>query len=298
MPRPLPLTLTTLDLLKTWALVLLLVDMTGFFLFPVREVGPDSVGDPNLWFRVLGRLSVPVWFFLIGYARSRDLSPPIWIGGIISLIANIVCGWFIFPLDALFTIIIIRLVIDRIARFSFERMEHLVLVLVGCAMFAVPLALLLDFGPLAFVLALTGFAVRCQNDPAYPLLGRFLTRSILYWASFIGMAVLSGLFFPFDRAQSVVAAIGAGLVLHLLMTLKIEERPDFATHLGPLVTRLVQFMGRHTLLIYVLTGLSLQMLCWAFGLGLPLYRFMDWEWTAHETFADMYATVGTQLPPQ
>ena len=53
--------LTSYDLLKTLALVLMVIDHIGYFFYP-----------EEMWWRVLGRLSVPIWFFLIGYANARD----------------------------------------------------------------------------------------------------------------------------------------------------------------------------------------------------------------------------------
>ena len=74
MTKNLPRDLTSYDFLKAVAVLLMVIDHVGFYFYPDQQ-----------WFRVFGRLCVPIWFFLIGYARSRDLSLYLW-GGMILLV--------------------------------------------------------------------------------------------------------------------------------------------------------------------------------------------------------------------
>jgi hypothetical protein len=55
-PRP----VTTTDLLKLVGLVLVLIDHHGYFFDPA-----------NPWWRLVGRVAAPIFFFLIGFARTR-----------------------------------------------------------------------------------------------------------------------------------------------------------------------------------------------------------------------------------
>ena len=57
-----PVPVTTTDLLKLAGLTLVLIDHYGLFF------------DPNAdWWRVVGRGAAPVFFFLIGFARTRTV---------------------------------------------------------------------------------------------------------------------------------------------------------------------------------------------------------------------------------
>lgn len=53
---------TTIDLWKIAAVVLMTIDHYGHFL----------ADDESIW-RAVGRATVPIWFFLIGFARSRNV---------------------------------------------------------------------------------------------------------------------------------------------------------------------------------------------------------------------------------
>lgn len=62
--RMLPREVTSYDLLKCAAVIIMVIDHVGFYFYP-----------ENLWFRAVGRIGFPVWFFLVGYARGRDIPP-------------------------------------------------------------------------------------------------------------------------------------------------------------------------------------------------------------------------------
>jgi len=53
----LPSLLTTHHLFKAFALVIMTIDHVGAFLYP-----------DDLWWRAVGRIATPIWFFLVGYA--------------------------------------------------------------------------------------------------------------------------------------------------------------------------------------------------------------------------------------
>src|SRR5690606_26082911 len=86
---------TSYDLIKSAAIILMVVDHLGAFFFPEND-----------WLRAAGRLCVPLWFFLIGYAHARDI-PKSWIIGAVSLISR---TWFLedrfFYLNILVTMIL------------------------------------------------------------------------------------------------------------------------------------------------------------------------------------------------
>jgi len=77
----LPDTVTSYDVWKTLAVLLMIIDHIGAYFLP------DEQG-----LRILGRLCVPIWFFLVGYAQSRDLSWRLWAGVAILSISNYIGG--------------------------------------------------------------------------------------------------------------------------------------------------------------------------------------------------------------
>ena len=69
----------TLDLLKAFAVVTMLADHVGLYLFP-----------DQLWWRAAGRPTIVIFGFLIGFAGPRAV-PPVWIG--LGLGLTLLEGW-------------------------------------------------------------------------------------------------------------------------------------------------------------------------------------------------------------
>ena len=135
MTKPFPASLTSYDLLKAFAVITMVIDHVGFYFFP----------DDDVW-RVIGRLSFPVWFFLIGYATSRDLPAKLWIGATILVLANSVVGLPVLALNALWTIIAIRLVLDRVMAMIGHSIHTLAAAAVIMLLLALPTALISEYG--------------------------------------------------------------------------------------------------------------------------------------------------------
>jgi TraX protein len=282
--------LTTLDLFKAFAVITMIIDHLGFCFFV--ESLTDPMGDPYVWFRTIGRLCVPIWFFLVGYANSRDVSPPIWIGAFILLAYHFVSGMYIFPLNVLFTIIFIRLIIDRFAVFAFRNWENLAFVFFVCTLLFYHTGLLTEYGSVGLVLALAGFAARHKGKD-YGLLDHKHLPAVMFWASVMIFGFAQWVFFLLDKGQITFVLVGTAILMQLLMKLKIDEYPRLTSSLGPNITAVLQIMGRRTLEIYVIHLLVFLTISWLGGYGYPIYGWFDWEWTAPETFDKMRA----QLTP-
>ena len=102
--------ITSYDLLKALAVALMIVDHLGFYFYP-----------DILWLRIIGRLSAPIWFFLIGYAHRRDVPRILWAGGLILTISGLAAGQSLFPLNILFMLGLARLVIDPVMARALRR---------------------------------------------------------------------------------------------------------------------------------------------------------------------------------
>jgi uncharacterized membrane protein len=279
--------LTTLDLIKTWALLIMVADHIGFYWFEIDLAHP--VGDPTLWWRVIGRLCVPVWFFLIGYARSRDLSPKIWIWATIFVVVHMIFGIYVTPLNVLFSFIIIRIIIDPLARFAFSNWPNLVMVIIGHFLLLFITFDIFEYGSIGVLLALAGYAARHAGEN-YGLLAFKYIKDVMFWSALALFSLSQGYYFTFDAQQFLVMTIGAAAVLQLLMVVRMGTHDALAKNIGPIATGAIQFMGRHTMELYVLHQIVLMGVAWACGWGHPIYGLFDFEWTANETF-------GKLLPP-
>lgn len=259
--------LTTIDFLKVIAVVFMIVDHLGMYFFP-----------GEMWWRVFGRFFGATWFFLIGYARTRDIPALLWGGAGFLLLANFIVGMPLFPLNALFVIILIRFTIDRVATFSFKGGEQLFLTLL-VIMLTMPWAsALLDNGLAVFLPALLGWAVR-RRDQGHGLLQhpQFLKIFILILVPLA--ALTQWMIFVYTPWQFLITAVGlAGMMGAMAYVPMRAEYPELSARLPRLIVKALQWLGTHTLIIYV-AHLFMFKIC-AVALGQPGY-----EWFAFKLFA-------------
>ena len=258
--------LTTYDLVKTLAIVLMLVDHIGYFFYP-----------DELWFRVIGRACLPIWFFLIGYANSRDVGPAMWIGAIIVGIGSITLGGSVFALNILFTMLIIRFVIDQVAARMFSHWTWLVGGFAVMIAVYMPSAMLIEYGTSGLLLALFGYAMRHEDELQMPrwMLYVFSALTLVFFAG--SQIYLFGRMDPnFGEAESKVTLILVGLS-GLMMTC---FRPLALTRLTEVLPRFVtvgvQITGRFTMEIYVIHLILFRLA--SLMLDNPRHLFMNIHW--------------------
>lgn len=245
----LPADLTTIDYLKAAAITLTVIDHVGFFLFPDIE-----------WFRVLGRLCVPLWFFLIGYATSREIPIRWLIAGIILGAVNPLIGLPTLPLVILFTMALARLALDPFWRFILDRPVYFwwcMLLLFFCG-YATDL--FLEYGTMGFLLACTGYAARHQEE-VEEVFGEGMPGLILAVA-LVAFGALAWFKFSFSLIEGMVLFGGLIGVFFVLQGFEPKTLPGTA---GGVNAPLIRFMGRYTLEIYVVHLLILKAV---FGLHL------------------------------
>lgn len=244
-PKTLTKDLTSYDLLKTFAVILMIVDHTGYYFF-----------DDDEWWRAIGRFCVPVWFFLIGYARSRDLGPLMWGGMIVLAAASWISGMGLFPLNILASIIVVRLVLDAVmARAmlnerTFWQISTLMLFLV------VPSSYAFEYGTLAVILAMYGWLLRHQAEieDGVRLTFKFFGFTL---AAFVFFQIL---FFDFTQIQVAVMTAGCLLVMALLPLFRPTTFAGSSSGVWKYLFAPVRLIGRHTLEIYVLHLLTFKAL--------------------------------------
>lgn len=261
MKKKLPDDLTSYDLLKTLAVVTMIIDHIGFYFFP----------DDMMW-RAVGRMSAPIWIFLIGYARGRDFSPRLWIGGFTLLAANVVAGMALLPLNILFTILLVRGVIDRVMDYMTSEKARMIAGVAVIIAGALPTYAFWEYGTAALMLAGMGWMARqfqAKKVSEGTFQGFTVTTLLLY-------AVLAIAFMGLNMAQTQLMTVGVIGVFALLYSFKPATYPRAKEKIPGFVIFILKICGRRTLEIYVLHLLIFKFA--ALYLGMENFGLMDWRW--------------------
>ena len=260
MSKKLPADITSYDLLKTFAVITMVIDHIGVYFFP-----------DELWWRAVGRSCVPVWFFLIGYARTRDLSPLLIGGGLILLAGNFIAGMSVLPLNVLFTIMLIRLCIDSLMGLCLRRPVLIWSVSAILFVLALPSYFLTEYGSQAIIMAMFGYLVRRRDLPGFETLSlRYMIFALL------SFTLLQRLAFAFNPAQFLSMFGFLFAVMLLLISFRPRSFPRLTLVLTAPVGAFIRLCGRHTLEIYVLHLLLFKAL--AVYWGLENYSLFQWHW--------------------
>ena len=280
--KVLPTNLTSYDLLKTIAIILMIIDHVGHYFFP-----------DVTWLRILGRLCVPIWFFLIGYARTRDIPFRIILGLGILLGANLIAGEKFFPLSILLTLMIGRYYIDAWMGAVFRGGEALAGLFFMLALLGAPTAIAFEYG--TFGLLFTVFGAMCRYRQERPDLmpenhnKQFFFFTLASFLLFIGvqsapMEVLTGWHF-----RGLVAGMAG--VYFILNRFQPVELPTITARLPKFVVNILQFTGRRTLEIYVAHLVAFKLAAMYY---MPeRFQFLQWQWT-HENIIEYAKFIFTQ----
>ena len=258
MTKLLPRELTSYDLLKTLAVVLMVIDHLGYYLFPDEQ-----------WMRVLGRLCVPMWFFLIGYARTRDLPTKLWIGAAVLIVGSILYGHYIFPVNILVTMILLRLTMDKALAWFMHSRVCMVAVGFVLTVLIIPSSVIFEYGVMVYILGFLGYFVRHKEEKQYS--PSFIMNYILF--ACLTFLMMQTAIHAFSVELFYGLAGGSVLVFLGLMNFK-GKIVDIKLPFWAVAT--LQFTGRRTLEIYVIHILVFGFT--AMFMGDPRFGFMDWEW--------------------
>ncbi len=186
------ITYTSLDAMKFFAIINMTADHIGFYFEP-----------HHLWWRAIGRITFPVWFFLVGYSRSRALGKTLWIYAIILMASDPFIGASIFPLNALVSVILSRLFLNLCEDRQWLP-EKLPEILVACVLLTLPTTLFFEYGSIAFLFAVMGRMVHTKQTR------HFLALIIVSYVTFIAWQLI---WFKFDTMQTAYVAVGSALVI-------------------------------------------------------------------------------------
>lgn len=227
---------TSTDALKALALALILVDHIGHFL-----------ADDWPILRVIGRLGVPIFFFLIGFAKTRDV-PNRWlvIGAVLTAIDFLWVGSLAgTQINILFNFALIRLALPLIARHALQpgwRMMVFAVLLI----LAMPLVNpLLEYGTEGWLFALMGLLRRRMlDDPEEQ--ERWLAPMIgfLAAATYLVVEIRD---YAFQGLNIALLFAGVFILKELLARFR---RLDLPSQPGPGIAQIIRLCGRYSLEIY------------------------------------------------
>lgn len=237
MIKKLPDVVTHLDVLKTAAVVLMIIDHIGYFLL-----------QDEMWLRAVGRASAPIWCFLIGYALTRELSTKLLLGALIMVTTDLLLTGSPFTLNILVTFILIRLSIDHIVRFMLQSRYLFVLSSLLLVFSAFGTGMVVEYGTLAWMWALYGYFTRHKERLIDG--GGFFTRQVYIGYgvfTFLAYVILQNAQFGFSEGQFILVLILVAGSFAVLSNIAPATYPQ----IQGFTKTFLQFCGRKTLEIYV-----------------------------------------------
>lgn len=222
---------STQDIVKALAIVIMVIDHVGYIFFP-----------QHLWWRSVGRIGFPVWFFLAGYACPSRPPYLILFLSFLMVLTDFYVGEKLLPINALLSIFCCRLFVS-------STLVNLPLTAVnwGFTLFFIlittPFSMLFfEYGPLALLFALCGFYCRFHHQN--PLTRITLTISMII---FVMMQQHS---FGFSTLQCLFMMLGTGTVTTYLWFYRVKE-VHYSTLTEPLQPA-VNFLARNSHYVYAI----------------------------------------------
>lgn len=237
------------DWLKTAAIGMVVVGHIGYFFIEEAE-----------WWSVFGRMAAPIFFFLMGYARSRTIPLKwLWLGLFLTLLDSWNTDWEWVAPNILFSLALIRALRPYVLT-VLQRYSWIAFALMIAALLAVlPVAAnIVDYGAEGWLWALVGLCQRMYVDQTEhnPGMKNQLSRRTWQKMRLVACSVAAPIYiwqeqleFLFSQAQLAVVILGVcllstGLCLFVRGPSRIQPPQSLA---GPL-----RFLGHHTLEIYVI----------------------------------------------
>lgn len=242
------------DYLKVFAILTMIIDHIGYFLFP--EI---------LWLRVIGRLAFPVFFFLIGRNGSSRISYElIFLACFIQWIlrwASMFMGYNLRQLNILPVAILVKLFLGWISyiqntkavvsantdtteiksrSFSTDHVILFLLMLIGLAL--IPRTKdILEYGTVWFIMALFGYSIKNKE--------RFLSEELAIFSILsLCSCILINSSFPFTDMQWRVLLIGWIVIWYHFITTDL-----YRTFTAPMILqKSIMFLSRYAIRVYII----------------------------------------------
>lgn len=229
---------TTTDVWKFFGVVFVLLDHYGFFF--------DNDQD---WWRVFGRLAAPIFFFFVGFARTRRV-PGRWL--VLGVLLTLAEAWTEdfekFDLNILLNFALIRLALPWLERRVTPFAGRTALLTLAVVLLIRPVAAVMEYGAEGWLWALFGLAHRLALENPSPR--ALWTRNAL-------AAVAAGVYLVTEIADydfgPVTGAALALCVAALAGSLARFRRAELDRQPPEPLAAALRFAGRFSLEIYALT---------------------------------------------
>ena len=194
-------TYTSLDAMKLFAIVNMTADHLGAYFFP-DHIGHMLLPD-HLWWRAIGRITFPVWFFLVGFSRSREIPRSLWVYAAILVVDHLFVGMSLLPMNALISVILSRMLLNWCEDKGWlpNRLPEL---MAACVLTSIFATALFEYGTMAFLYALVGRMVYTKQKK------HFLALCIVSYITFIAFQLM---WFKFTPLQAAYVILGTGGVV-------------------------------------------------------------------------------------
>lgn len=241
---------TTTDAWKLFAIVFVLIDHYGLFFHP-----------DDVWWRLFGRLASPVFFFFIGYARTRTI-PLSWLlfGLLITTVDYATSANRQVLVNILLNFALLRLALPSIETYIMPYPARLAALAAVSAALIPVLDPVIEYGGEGWLWALFGLAHRLflERNDAFS----FWRRNAIALAAGLAYMVRERSDYGFDVLQSTLLVV---FVIGLVVALAGFRRRDLAWQPPDWIKPVFTFTGRRTLEIYAITLLAMQIIAFALG---------------------------------
>ena len=230
-----PRTITTHHVLKVMALVAMTIDHIGAYLYPEL-----------LWLRVIGRITLPILAFLIGHAPNHSFGRGLWLWAALLMLLNPFLGAGFLPVNALITLGCCQQALLMIDRKQLLDKEPWTLIVASVCLF-VPSFFIMEYGTLAFLYMLMGYAVRERKMD-------WRRGKPVMVLALVGFLVIQGQTLKYDMAQMAGMSVLMGALTFYLS--RFEFKPVGA--IPSIFAKPMLFWSRHSMQYYVIHRLILQ----------------------------------------
>lgn len=219
------------DLLKAAALFIMVIDHLGVYFYPEYKL-----------FRSIGRTTLPVWFFFVGYNfKSQNLyfNQLVFLAITLEIISYLL-GEPIFPLSALFSMFICRIVLsyyEKVLKSSFLNLFEWFIIAFFCLIGFYLVNFTFEYGTLGILMSIWGYNARLKD--------KHLAVQSLSIAFIIFYTQIS--IFRFDLLNSAICIALVGLTILLLHNYKHR-----IFNINGVSKYIINISSRYTLYIYFL----------------------------------------------
>lgn len=226
--------------------------LVGIAAFLIDHIGLFFIDDADL-FRTIGRLAAPIFFFFIGFARSRQI-PLAWI--VFGLALTSLDAWLddfdSLSFNILLNFALARLVLRGVDIYASSPLRLAAVAVIALAL--IPWTDVIEYGAEGWLWTLFGFAQRRWRDGD--------TR--FEWARFGFAAVAAGTYVIVETGYHELSGIDEtalyALIVSLTAWLLLFERRISPVQPPHLMVAPILFASRYSLIIYAFSLFAMQVI--------------------------------------